>query len=479
MWPVIHGRRGLLPAWKASFKGQMSRVAVSPWWLRNRRVLAWLVIILAVALAERVVLAAVYPPVSYNDTSSYRSMANSILAGSWAYDGTRLPGYPAFLALLGPDQIVYRAQLALGLVLTLGFFYLGWKASGRPEIGGCMALAHTLNLGQLFFEADLLTETLATFWLILSLVGAFVWLAYPARRSLWLAGGMGVALGAATLTRPLYIFMPAWLAVCLSVRLPGRKLEIDWRLLVGVLLPALLIVGGWASVINRSYHMFALSTMTGYVLVQPTSDYFEYVPDQYAALRDTYIRYRDARIAERGTAGNAIFGAIPEMMRVSGLSFYDLSRTLTRISIDLILHHPDLYLKYVARQWWYFWRAPVYWAPEQIPGVALRGFLELIVQLERLGLAAANMVFLASSLAALLWRKLRGVWNLTPFLWLLGGTLWVTSLFQALTGQEGTPRFLVPMQSLVVFWVIWILTYSVQAISRRRRTAAETMVKGA
>jgi len=41
--------------------------------------------------------------------------------------------------------------------------------------------------------------------------------------------------------------------------------------------------------------------MTGYHMVQHTGSYFEYVPDQYAALRDTYIKYRDAQVALHGT----------------------------------------------------------------------------------------------------------------------------------------------------------------------------------
>ena len=77
--------------------------------------------------------------------------------------------------------------------------------------------------------------------------------------------------------------------------------------------------------------------MTGYNLIQHTGNYFEYVPDEYASLRDTYIKYRDAHIAQFGTQTNAIWDAIPEMSKVSGYSFYALSRVLARISIDLIL----------------------------------------------------------------------------------------------------------------------------------------------
>jgi hypothetical protein len=152
---------------------------------------------------------------------------------------------------------------------------------------------------------------------------------------------------------------------------------------------------------------------------------------------------------------------------------------LTRISIDLILHHPNLYLKYAVEGWWYFWRVPVYWAPEQILTPVVRRLLEWAVVLERLVLVSANLVFLVTSILALFWRRLRRWWNLTPFLWLVAVTLWLTSVVQTLLDHGDNPRFLVPMQSLVVFWVVWILYYSIQALSLRKRAAGEAARMGA
>ena len=86
-----------------------------------------------------------------------------------------------------------------------------------------------------------------------------------------------------------------------------------------------------------------MTTMTGYHLIQHTGSFFEYVPDEYAALRDTYIQYRDAHIAQYGTQTNTIWEAIPEMSRVSGYNFYDLSRVLTRIVHPADLETPIVY----------------------------------------------------------------------------------------------------------------------------------------
>ncbi len=410
---------------------------------------------LLLAVLERVILALFYAPVTYHDTASYRRSADAILHGWAGYDGTRTPGYPAFMALFGSDHHVYLAQLALGLLMTLIFFYLGWKLSGRLAFGLLAALIHTLNLGQLFFEADLITENSSTFFIVLALVGAFIWLAYPKRRSIWLAIAIGVAASVATLIRPLFIFLPFWTALFLAVSFQGKRIEIHWQPLLGVVIPSLLLIGGWVYYIDTNFHILSVTTMNGYHLVQHTGNFFQYVPDQYAALRDTYLKYRAQRIAKYGTQGNTIWDAIPEMQRVSGQSFYELSRTLQAISIDLILHHPFLYLQNVASGWWMFWRAPFYWAPDQITPI-LSGLMQGLAFLERIVLVGINMLFLIASGLLAAWPRFRRAGRVTTFGWLVMSTIWVTSIVQTLLDHGDNPRFLVPLQTWVVLWVAWL-----------------------
>jgi 4-amino-4-deoxy-L-arabinose transferase-like glycosyltransferase len=434
----------------------------------KKTLMVWLGLVLVVAIVLRVVLFTVYPAVSYSDTASYRRSAEAVLGGFKQYDGTRTPGYPAFMALLGPDRAVYAAQLFLGLLITLVWFYLGWKASGSPILGSLMGLAHTLNPGQLFFEANLLTETLSTFWLMLALLGAFIWLERPKKRSVWLGLGIGLAAALAVLTRPVFIFMPVWLAVVLAFSFRDKKLQVDWRSLVGVLLPGVLLVGGWMGWIQQQYHMFSLTTMTGYHLIQHTGYYFEDVPDEYAGLRDVYLAYREARMAERGTQGNTIWEAIPAMQEVSGLSFYDLSRTLQKISVELILTHPWEYLARVLRGWWLFWRAPVYWDPAAVASPMLTSGLGTLILGLRGFLFGANLFFVVTSLVALVFRSLRKFWRLSAFHWLLAGSVWATSAASSLLDHGDNPRFLVPLQSVVVFWVLWLGYTSLTAWRERR-----------
>jgi len=417
----------------------------------------WLTVTLAVAVLLRLVLFIAYPPVAYSDSASYRRSANAILDGFQAYDGTRTPGYPAFMALLGPDRAVYAAQLVLGLIITLAWFYIGWKASGQPIIGALAALSHSLNPGQLLFEANLLTETLSTFWLMLALLFSFVWLSNSKFQTIWLGLGIGVSASLAVLTRPIFIFMPVWLALFLTFSFDQRKIRFDWRPLVSVMLPAILLVGGWMGWIKSNYRVFSMTVMTGYHLVQHTGYYFEDVPDQYAEIREIYLDYRQARIAERGTQGNTIWDAIPAMQAATGMSFYEVSRVLQKISVQLILTHPWEYLSRVLRGWWLFWRAPVYWDPDAITLPVLSNLLQTLILGIRGLVFAGNLIFFVTSSLACFSKRLREIWGLQPFHWLLAGSVWATSILSSVMDHGDNPRFLVPLQTAVIFWVLWIV----------------------
>lgn len=444
---------------------------------KSKQLHTWLLIVMVVAVILRVLLFAVYPPVSYSDTDSYRRSANAVLGGFEKYDGTRTPGYPIFMALVGSDRTVYAVQLVLGLGITLAWFLIAWQATRSPGFAGIAALAHTLNPGQLFFEADLLTETLATFWLMLALLGAWFWLRAEKSRTPWLGLGIGLAASLAVLTRPVFIFMPVWLAVFLAVSFRDRKLHINWRAVWTILLVALVLVGGWMSFIKSRFHVFSVSTMSGYHLVQHTGYYFEDVPDDYAVIRDIYLEFRDARIETRGTQGNTIWDAIPVLMEATGLSFYDLSKVMSEISVQLILTHPWQYLARVLRGWWLFWRAPIYWDVTAVQSAALAKGLSVVIVAARLALFATNLVFVVTSAFALFSKRLRDFWHLLPFHWLLAGSVWATSVVSSMLDHGDNPRFLIPLQSAVVFWVLWIAYYSWQTW-RSRHSNAQVLEKG-
>jgi len=428
----------------------------------------WLAIVTAVSLIERVLLYLFYRPILYNDTAGYRRTAKAILRGWTHLDGTRTPGYPVFLALFGPDERVYAAQLALGLATTLLFFYLGWHISRKGWFGALAALAYTLNLGQLFFEANLISESLTTFLLVASLAWV-AWLLFSdTRRPLWqvaaagLAGGM--TAGLVTLTRPLFIFLPFWVALFLLVFWQGAAPKMRWSAALAAGLSGLLIVGAWVNFIHQRFGIWSLSVMNGYNLVQHAGLFFEYVPDEYAAIRDTYIQFRDERITETGVPGNAIWDAIPSLEQASGLGFIQLSNLLAKLSIQLILAHPDLYLRNVLLGWLWFWKAPVYWSPASVANPALRGIISALITIERGGMVVFNIAFILGSLT-LIWKKMRQILKMKPFVWFTAGVVWSTSIIQTLLDHGDNPRFSVPIQTLVLFVILW---WGVSLLNRKK-----------
>jgi hypothetical protein len=448
----------------------------------------WLLLVFAVGLISRLIILFLYQPVPYSDTPSYRRLANAVLHGFVNYDGTRTPGYPVFLALVGNDQRVWAIQLLMGVGTTFLLFYIGWKLTDKPWFGGLMALSHTLNLGQLFFESNLLTESLTTFLLILTMSGMLIWLLYPKKRSLWLAFFIGLISVLTLLVRPLFIYLPFFLLVFLWI---GLKLEyppantidsldskirkqqasIDHnslKFLIAFILPVVLLLGSWVSFIHKNYGDWSLTTMTGYHLIQHTGSFFEYVPDEYASLRDTYIHFRDIHIAQYGTQTNTIWEAIPEMSRVSGYNFYDLSRVLTRISIQLILSHPFLFMKSAINGWWMFWRTSFYWSADALHYPWMAGGISIAILIERIFLFFVNLIFIVSSLYFALSEFLSSVRHKPSqirllldnpgkyaYSWLLLGTIWIASILQTILDHGDNPRFLVPLQSLLVLWVAW------------------------
>lgn len=432
----------------------------SPSLLDRVRSIGWVKLFALLAVfgaLERILLARLYGPVEFGDTPSYMRLASALSDWSLSgYDATRVPGYPVLLALAGRDMnTVWAIQMALGLVTSLLLFWLAWKISGSPVVGAAAGLAYDLLPGPFLFEFNLLSETLAT----ALLTGSFVLLALllewkrDSARLLPIAFLAGVVASLAALSRTLFFTLPVWgLGLVLIHRWP------DWRskvlIALSYSLPALVLLGGWIGYVYFTYGMISPTTMGGYHLVQHTGDFFELVPDEHAALREVFLEYRDEQIRTRGSAANAIWDAIPAMSEISGLGFFDLSRRLQQISIELIWDHPLLYAKNVAEGWIWFWKAPVYWRVEAARGIPL--VILRVWTIVGRGLALlANGSFLLLSAVAALWAAVRAALRRNAMVLAMGGYVWLSSVVQTLADHGDNPRFLVPLQPLVVLIILW------------------------
>lgn len=439
---------------------------------QNNAVL-WLAIVLILSIALRVMLYTTYPPRTFSDTNGYFRSAEAVLNGFTNYDGTRTPIYPIFIALLGSKRAIYFGQLFLGICITTAWFLIGFKASNQPFFGALIALFHSFNPGQFFFEANLLTETLAALWLVLSFLGAYFWLLNENNRSIWLGLEIGVSASLAALTRPQFIIIPFLLSIFLAFSFCDRHLHFNWKPILGVLLPTFVLIGGWMGWIQSRYQILSVTTMTGFHLVQHTGYYFEDVPDEDADLREVYLDYRDDRVETYGTQSNTIWVAIPAMQEATGMNFYELSRRLQEISIQLILSHPWQYLQRVIKGWFIYWRAPVYWDRSAFNSQIVPTLMQFWVLSARGLMILMNIVFVLSSLSALIFGSLRRLWQLSPFHWLLAGCIWGTSVLTSLVEHGENHRFLIPLQTAVVFWVLWLIFVMMSKELTNRRNLAK------
>jgi hypothetical protein len=411
-------------------------------------------LLLVFGLAERGLLWAGYPPVEYSDTSAYLRLGRVL--SQWTldgFDGRRVPGYPAFAALAGGDPpSIYALQLGLGLAISLLLFWMTFRTTRSAALGLSVGLLYDLIPGQFLFEANLLTETLTAFLLTLSMT-LLAELQRAGRRGaevFWalLLGIVGALTG---LVRPLYFYLAVWLLPFVWSRAEGPRSR-ALRLAAYLPGPALLL-GGWLWFIYSTYGMISPTVVTGFGLIQHTGSYFEYLPDSAAPIRDTYVRLRDERIAARGDQSNTIWDAIPELSRVSGLGFYDLSREVQRLSVQLIREHPWWYASSAAGGWVDFWKAPVWWSPEAIESPAIREVLSSWATAGRLVSLAANGLFLLGTAAAILSRQARLRLGVDSHMLAAAGTVWVSSVLQTLFEHGDNPRFLVPAQMLVIYVV--------------------------
>lgn len=407
----------------------------------------------AIGVAQRLILWLSYPPVEYNDTSAYLRLGRVLASGNMdGYDGRRVPGYPAFTALAGGEpRSIYAIQLALGVAISLLLFWMTHRATHNAGLALLVGLLYDLIPGQFLFEANLLSETLTAFLLLLSmaLLGELLRVGNRRVDAAW-ALLLGVSSALPGLTRPEYYFLPVWLVPFVLYRSAGVR-RAALRLAAFLPLPALML-GGWIGFIYSHYGMLAPTVVVGYGLVQHTGPYFEDLPDSVAPLRDTYVRLRDERVAARGDQTNTIWTAIPDLTKASGLGFYDLSRELQRLSLLLIREHPDRFALSAAKGWVDFWKAPVYADLEAIgsPAAAVKAWALAGRALS----LAANALFLLSSVAVALSRRVRLRLGVDAHLLAAAGTVWITSVVQTLFEHGDNPRFLVPLQMVVIYVVM-------------------------
>jgi 4-amino-4-deoxy-L-arabinose transferase-like glycosyltransferase len=412
-------------------------------------------LLLGVCIALRILIFTNYQPILFNDSSGYKEMAVQLKTLNFSgYIGFRTPVYPLLLMMGGiNDYITWAIQSILGITVSILLYLLTLRLTGNRALSFVVGLSYSLSMHALFFETIILTETLTTFLLILSLsllVAAFD------KNSIRLYILTGVGLGLAALTRPLFLFLIPLVAFFLFFKLKANKGTASHlsQVLGGLLIPVVILVGGWSLFNLAKVDYFGITTLLGYHLTNHSGAYMQYAPPEYAVIRDIYLKYR----ANSTSHVNVIYQAYPEMQLATGLSFSELSRVLARMSLQMFKEHPMSYLKYTFRGWDEFWR-PVFWYTNYglIRGVFLRNIITSLSIIEKSLFFHLNSIFLLAAA----WTIVKAIWKprIFDFNLLFVLVVLLASIAQAIVEYGDGARFAIPFLPVILFEVITWLYY--------------------
>jgi 4-amino-4-deoxy-L-arabinose transferase-like glycosyltransferase len=325
--------------------------------------------VLLVGLLLRLAFAFRAPVLVLGDSETYLGPALDLERGS-GFDLAlkRTPGYPvlisATLALFGEDlRTLAFVQHGLGLITVLLAYLLARRLAGR--VAGVLAgLATALAGHLLIYERLIMTETFFTTLQAAAVLGLVV--AAERRSPGWLLLA-GVAIGAATLVRP--VAQALLLLAPLSLLLAGRA----WRqVLIGTLVVGLgyaLVLGPWTlrgavtgdgaavgalgqTLVGRTarHDRRDVATDSGFVFYDPARDAAESDPVRLAARRILQ------EAANRGSSGRAVH---TRLRRELGLSEAAADRLMRDLAIEAILQRPGYYLSGTLQRFVRLWVTPL------------------------------------------------------------------------------------------------------------------------
>jgi hypothetical protein len=411
------------------------------------------------------------------DTASYVELARHLRTMNFAgWDGSRTPLFPLFLLLSRVDFTVVRiVQSVLGMTVALMLTIMVLQKTSSARLAAVAGVAYAIDLGQMSFESAVMAEALCTFVLMASV------LQYARIYSKHSLSGrvesgdcavLGALAGATALTRPLYaLLVPVYLAALLALN--GLRKE-PWhepiKRVAALATPAFALIVGWCVFNWCTVGYFGLMSTMGFGLSNQSGEFIELAPKEYRAISGPYLRAMKRQEAATGTHFEAIFEAAPEIYRETGWSDIQLSRELTKMSLQMFAAHPLLYARGVLRAWVRFWDPCAYFTPEQFRNGSSATLVKNLWYSQKLMLAMTNFAFILIA-AWIGVRVLAGRQSLDLDCWITAIVL-VASFVQAAMEFGENSRYSVPTVPLVFYVVVASSWRGWAALLTRRRKRA-------
>jgi hypothetical protein len=433
----------------------------------------WFAIVIFIGLALRLGLWLVAEPKVLPDTSTYMELAEQILRWDFsAYEGRRTPGYPVLLLLSGQSlQCTWVLQMIAGLAISACLFYIALVLTANARFACFVGSTYNLNLGQIFFETNLIPETETTV-LVCATIACLVWMQQRLRRDDRARGSAllaGILAAAAIMARPQFVFLPVIVGIAagyLSLYI-GRC---SWRRVVAhtslAMAPGVLAILAWSSFNHFQVGRFTLSTQSGIGLMEHTIAFAELAPPEYEVMRDVLVAFRDRHLAQTGRY-TATWDALPALKQATGLTLPALDRQLIKMSLSLILERPLRYLVLVADAWISFWVVSTPSSIREIRPKILASMLGAVWKLEQFILRIGNALFLGILGMAVCFKafRLRVGWEFVHTV--ISAVVLSSSLLQAFVLGVDNARYGVTVQALI-FFIVMIVAYRLLGFSTFR-----------
>ncbi len=420
----------------------------------------WLTLLLILGAALRFGFWFIAQPRAFPDTGTYVELAQQLVNGDLsAYEGRRTLGYPLLLILaqLSPD-LVWVIQMLAGLAISACLFYIAYEVTGSPGFGCFVGMTYHLNLGQLFFEANLIPETETI--LFVSSTTACIALINRRFKNQAPTGVIlvvaGMLAGSAVFARPQFVFLPILLGIITVYgSLTVARSRTGVALARGCLSagPGIIMILAWSCFNFFQVGHFTLSTQTGIGLMEHTIAFIELAPERDRTVRDVLLKHRDFHLAQTGRH-TATWDAIPELKTVTGLQLPALDRELLKLSIRLIVDHPFRYAALVGDAWISFWLVSNPKGLEEVKPAELTLLLARIWRVEHSLLRLINIIFLVFVTMAVFSGRFRHRTRWGFILTSMTAIVLVSSGLQALVIGVDNTRYGVTVQALVVLIVM-------------------------
>jgi hypothetical protein len=407
-------------------------------------------------------------PAGDGDTPQYLEVAKDLADFHLDSLHDRTIGYPLLLLATGATDHATGLLLAVSLLLHLASVWLlavALRVAGLGPrwllvFGGVLILPPYVEPA-----AWVLTENLAQFTLVVGFACLVLGMA-PSRAFLLAASAL--AFGYAALTRPVYQALAVTLAgLLLVVPALARRVTLSFRdaarAAAALTAGSAILLGGMSYVNSVRFGYFGVVPSIGFHLSTKTMSFVERLPDEYAPVREIFIKERDAELVKRGsvhTGSQTIWSVRSELSAATGLSKVELSRYLLRMNLLLIRKAPIEYLQEVARS------MAVYWFPPATPLASMHSsllrWLWAALHAAVIGFFFLQVVVLAGAGAFEASRQMAGgaareaaPWSSATLVqasaYLLAGSIVIYTMLITCAIDIGDPRQRRPTDVLVVF----------------------------